>query len=361
VTLISRYLLRTFGRTFALALSAFVGLYLLVDFFEKVDDFIEHSAPAALYLGYFLNKIPLIATQVVPLACLLAVFTTLGSLARHNELTALHSSGVSLLRVTAPLLTATLLIAALSLLTSEFLVPDTIGRANIILNSSVKGKPAVAFKRDKIWLRDGRNIINIRVATPENATLQGVSIFQFDERFALHSRTDVDRATYGGGRWRGGELLWRRFDPATGAISETATRKEAYLRMNITPEDFQVPGSKRNEDLNFRDLKNIARKLRRDGFDPTRFLVDMHSRIAAPFACVIMGFLGIPFALSKGRKSSLALGIGISVAIGVIFFILQATLLAFGYSAVLPPIAAAWSANLLFLMLGCWLFLTTGD
>jgi lipopolysaccharide export system permease protein len=361
VTLISRYLLRTFSRTFALALSAFVGLYLLVDFFEKIDDFIEHSAPAALYLGYFLNKVPLIATQVVPLACLLAVFTTLGSFSRHNELTALHSSGVSLLRITTPLLTATLLIAIFSLLVSEYVVPDTIRRANIILNSSVKGKPAVVFKRDKIWLRDGRNIVNIRVATPENATLQGVSIFQFDGRFGLRSRTDAARATYREGHWLASDLLWRRFDPATGAITKTETRKQAFLRLNIAPEDFQVPGGKRNEDLNFRDLKTLARKLRRDGFDPTRFLVDMHSRIAAPFACVIMGFLGIPFALSKGRKSSLALGIGISVAIGVVFFILQATLLAFGYSAVLPPMVAAWSANLLFLMLGCWLFLTTGD
>lgn len=361
MTLISRYLLRTFSRTFALALSAFVGLYLLVDFFEKIDDFIEHGAPAALYLGYFLNKVPLIATQVVPLACLLAVFTTVGGFSRHNELTALHSSGVSLLRVTTPLLTATLLIAAFSLLTSEYVVPDTIRGANIIFNSSVKGQPAVVFKRDKIWLRDGRNIINIRVATPETATLQGISIFQFDERFGLRSRTDAARATYSGARWRGSEVLRRRFDPATGAISGTANEKQALLRMKITPEDFLVPGSKRNEDLNFRDLKNLARKLRRDGFDPTRFLVDMHSRIAAPFACVIMGFLGIPFALSKGRKSSLALGIGISVAIGVVFFILQATLLAFGYSAVLPPVVAAWSANLLFLMLGCWLFLTTGD
>jgi lipopolysaccharide export system permease protein len=74
-----------------------------------------------------------------------------------------------------------------------------------------------------------------------------------------------------------------------------------------------------------------------------------------------MGFLGIPFALSKGRKSSPALGIAISIGIGAIFFILQAILLAFGYSGVLPPLVAAWSANLLFLLLGCWLFLSTGS
>lgn len=361
MTIISRYLSTSFGRTFFLALAAFIGLYLLVDFFERVDDFIEYKAPLVLYLSYFLNKVPLIATQVAPLACLLAVFATLGGLSRHNELTALHSAGVSLLRVTTPLLAATLLIALLSLLTSEYLVPGTIRNANLIMNSTLKGKPAVVFKRDRIWLRDGRNILHIRLASPENATLQGISIFQLDERLSLRTRTDAVRATWTEGRWQGSEVLRRRFDPVTGALSEMAAEKQAPLLMKITPEDFRVPGGKRNEDLNYRDLRNLARKLRQDGFDPTRFLVDMHSRIAAPFACVIMGFLGIPFALSKGRQSSLALGIGISVAIGVIFFILQATLLAFGYSAVLPPLVAAWSANLLFLMLGGWLFLATGN
>ncbi len=83
----------------------------------------------------------------------------------------------------------------------------------------------------------------------------------------------------------------------------------------------------------------------------------MHARLAAPFASLIMAFLGIPFALRKGRDSGLALGIAMSVMIGVAYFILQAISLAFGYSAALPPLLAAWSANLLFFLFGCWLFL----
>jgi lipopolysaccharide export system permease protein len=361
MTIISRYLLTNFGKVFALALAAFTGLYLLVDFFERVDDFIEHNAALTLYLGYFLNKVPLITTQVVPLACLLAVFTTLGNFSRHNELTALHSAGVSLLRITAPLLTICLLISLGSLFTGEYLVPPTIRKANYIMNSAVSGKPAVTFRRDNLWLRDGKNIVNIRLASPETATLHGISILRFDGRFKLRDRTDATQARFSDGRWQADDLFYRRFDSETGAIIAVDERKQGVLEMNIKPADFKVPGSKHNEDLNYRALKKLARKLRHDGFDPTRFLVDMHSRIAYPFACLIMGFLGIPFALNKGRDSSPALGIAISVAIGIIFFILQAILLAFGYSAVLPPLVAAWSANLLFLLLGCWLFLATGN
>lgn len=359
MTIINRYILSTFARVFALALVAFIGLYLLVDFFERVDNFIGHDAEIALYLGYFLNKVPLVATQVIPLACLLAVFNTLGSLSRHNELTAMHSSGISLLRITAPLLATTLLISLLSFLTSEHLVPVTIKNANYIMNSAVKGKPATTYRRDKIWLKDGQKIINIRIASPEIAMLRGISVLQFDDQFVLRERTDAERATYIDGRWQASDVFHRRFDPETGAIIAAEAKNQSILDINVEPSDFLVPGSKRNEDLNYRDLKNLARKLRNDGFDPARFLTDMHSRIAYPFSCFIMGFLGIPFALKKGRESSPALGIAISITIGIMFFILQAILMAFGYSGILPPMVAAWSANILFLLLGSWLFLST--
>jgi lipopolysaccharide export system permease protein len=109
--------------------------------------------------------------------------------------------------------------------------------------------------------------------------------------------------------------------------------------------------------MGIRELGQLARKVESEGYDATRYRVDLQAQTATPFACVVMAFLGIPFALSKGRGASLAAGIAISVGIGVTYFILQAALQAFGYSGVLPPVVAAWSANLLFTLLGAWLLL----
>ncbi len=355
MTLISRYILRTFGRVFGLALAAFIGLYLLVDFFERVDTFLEYGAAAHLYLSYFALKIPLIAIQVVPLACLLAVFMTLGGFSRSNELTAMHSAGISLLRVTLPLLASGLLISLLTLLTYEYLVPMCVKRANIIYTSKVRGHPAAVFKRSRIWLRDGSKIVNIRLAEPQKGQLQGVTLFDFDQYFNLTDRSDIPHATYVNGQWRAESLIERRFGNGNLVASQTAN--DQAVDLNLTPEDFRIPGSKRNEDLGYRELRSLAAKLRAEGYDPTRFEVDMHARLATPFASLIMAFLGIPFALRKGRDSGLALGVAMSVMIGVVYFILQAILLAFGYSAALPPLLAAWAANLLFFLFGCWLFL----
>ncbi len=357
MTLISRYILKTFWRIFGLALAAFIGLYLLVDFFERVDNFIEHSAAAHLYLSYFALKVPFIAVQVAPLACLLAVFMTLGGFSRTNELTAMHSAGISLLRITLPLLVTGLLISLASLMAYEYLVPMCVKQANIIYTGKVRGRPVGVFKRSRIWLREGSKIVNIRLAEAEQGQLQGVTLYDFDRSFKLIRRSDIPKASYDKSHWKAASLIERRFD--RGNLIASHTGNNQAIDLMLTPDDFRVPGSKRNEDLGYRELRSLATKLRAEGYKSTRFEVDMHARIATPFASLIMAFLGIPFALRKGRDSGLALGIAMSVMIGVVYFILQAILLAFGYSSALPPALAAWSANLLFFLFGCWLFLGT--
>ena len=105
-------------------------------------------------------------------------------------------------------------------------------------------------------------------------------------------------------------------------------------------------------------LNSYCKKLRKGGYDPTRYLAQMHSRISLPFSSLIMAFLGIPFALRGGRSSGIALGIAISLAIGFSYFIINSTLLSFGQAGVISPIISAWAANSIFASLGVWLAMT---
>jgi lipopolysaccharide export system permease protein len=84
----------------------------------------------------------------------------------------------------------------------------------------------------------------------------------------------------------------------------------------------------------------------------------MHSKLSLPFACLIMAFLGIPFALRGGRTSGIALGIGLSLAIGFAYFIINAILISFGQTDVLSPLISAWAANFIFALSAIWLTLT---
>lgn len=241
MTLISRYILSTFGRIFGLALAAFIGLYLLVDFFERVDNFIDYGAAAHLYIQYFLYKTPFIAIQVAPLACLLAVFMTLGGFARSNELTAMHGAGISLLRITLPLLGTGLLISLLTLMASEYVAPACVKRANLLYTSQVQGRPVEVFKRNNLWLRDDSRIVNIRLVEPEAGQLQGVSLFDFDDQFRLVARDDISQATYADGRWKASEIQKRRFDQ--GQLRSSQTVNDRIVALSLTLKIFEFPAA----------------------------------------------------------------------------------------------------------------------
>ena len=154
---------------------AVVG-YLLVDFFERVDDFIEHQAPISQYVLYFACKTPMIVVQIAPMAVLMGVFMTLGGLSRTNELTAMRAGGISLWRITIPLLATALLITGTQELANEYVVPLSSQKINYILHTQAGGKPNLVVKQDHLWFREGNSIVNVRLALPEKNALQGVTI-----------------------------------------------------------------------------------------------------------------------------------------------------------------------------------------
>jgi len=359
VTILNRYILSIYFRIFALTLATFVGIYLLVEFFDKVDNFIEHGAAASSYLYYFGNKIPLIISQVIPLAVLMGVFMTLGGLSRTNELTAIRACGLSLLRITWPLILVSLITAITILLMNEFLVPLSARTVNHVLEEQVKGKKSMVFKKDKIWFREGANIININLADAKTNTVQGLTIFHVNDNFQLISRLDAPEGHYIEGQgWRFNRAIKRFFNPQTGELETLEKYTDTVIPLSRTPEDFKASEPDVDE-LSFRQLSAMVNAMEAEGYSPVRYKVDMQSRLSVPFANVIMAILGIPFALQRGRGSNLAAGVALSVAIGFSYHVLMAALQAFGYSGVLPPIVAAWSAHVLFLLVGAWMLLST--
>ena len=357
--LVNRYILNSFVRVLLLALGAFVSIYLLIDFFEKVNDFINNSAPLSLYLLYFLNKIPQVATQIIPVAILMATFMTLGGLSRTNELTAMRSCGISLWRVATPLLVSAFFLSLAVLAVNEYVVPITAKKTNDILafRNEHAGAP---LQRDKIWFRDGNDIVNIRLAYPEKGQLEGISIFEIGPAFRPGTRIEAQSASYAKGGWQFKKVTVRHFSPSSGELVKVEHFGKMPFPLHKRPKDFKALTPKKNE-LGYRQLHRLARQLHAEGYDATRYRVDMYSRLATPFACLIMAFLGIPFALQKGRGASLTAGIAISVVIGFSFYIVQAMLLAFGYSGVFPPLVAAWAADALFFLLGLWLVLSVRE
>ncbi len=353
-------LLKSFIRILLLCVAAFISIYLLIDFFEKVDNFIDHNAAIWDYFIYLFNSIPAILAQILPLAILTTMVLTLGGFSRTNEITAMRACGVSLWRIVQPLMGLAVILSLLLLLLNEFVIPWNSMQLNHLLEVKLNEKRRVQLTRNEIWYRSDNRIISIATANSQKQQLQGITIFTFDDQQRVKKRQDTAIARFDGGIWRTPTLTERIFDANSGDIIAVNKLNDVALNFDRTPEDFSAQENSNNE-LNYRQLSALVKKLEREGYDATHQRVDMHNRLSKSFTCLIMGFLGIPFALQRGRNTNIAMGIGISLGIGVIYFIMQSLVTAFGYASALPPLVSAWSANFIFLLLGVWLLLSVKE
>ncbi len=345
-SVLSWYISKEFIIIFLVSICAFNVLYLVIDFFESVTKFLEHHAPMGLALRYYLLKTPMLTFQTLPLAVLLSTLITLGILSRHMEITAMKASGISLYRITRPIIFTSLVIAFITFFGNEFLVPYAYRKSEHIMDVEVlKRDREASFKNSNIWYRDDSAIYNFHAFDPERNILKGITVYRFDKDSRLFQRVDAHDAVWEENRWTFNDVTIRDFSTKGSMAVENHRRMD--FPMNITPETLRKV-EKDTEEMGYSELKRYVRRLQRAGYDATKYVVDLGIKLSFPFVNLIMVFIGIPFALKTGRAGGFAAGIGISLAIGMVFWILLSVSRAFGHSGILPPLLSAWSPHLLF-------------
>jgi lipopolysaccharide export system permease protein len=356
--IIDRYLSILFLRSLALILAVLVGLYGLIEFLERADDFIEDGAAFTHYLRYPLYKLPLMATQTLPMALLLAAFATIGQLSRTQQVTALRSGGVSLWQTTRPLFVAGLLFSVIMLAANSWVIPWSTREANYILDTEIGKKDPAGDVTHDLYLRDSQRIVRVAHAYPRKGEIMGVMLLDFDPDFKLTRRLEADSASFEGGQtWRLRGVKERRFQAEGREVAGFSSRGEQLVDLGRGPAELSEIWAEPAE-LSFGELADIASRLQRDGQDPRRYLKELHLRAAQSLMPLIVILIGVPFALQRGRKATVGTGVALTLGVFVSYLLLQAIGMALGSAGLLPLPLAAWSANILLMLVGAWLFMT---
>jgi lipopolysaccharide export system permease protein len=355
---IARHLTREFLRTFALMVVTFIAIVVIAEFFDRFDTFLKQGADARTIALLFLCRIPLIVTQVIPIAVLAGTLVGLGLLARNNEFVALRSCGVSLWQVTAPLLALSLLIGVATFAWGETVVPASARRWNQIWNKEVKKRRGAAgvFAGRNVWFHGRAGFYNIDRVAPQRRMLYGLTIYQTRREDFRPARV-IEIAS---ARWTEG--TWQFEGARTLRIDSDGYHDEAGL-----PSGFGLPESLEDfslialepEETSYEMLRRQIRTLRAKGVDASETLVDLHLKIATPAAAIVMILLAIPLASRGTRVTSLPAAVGLGFAIGLGYFFVVAFARALGQAGTLPPIAAAWAANALFALVAGYYQLAT--
>ena len=336
-----------------LCLSGFISVYLVIDLIEKIPRFLRSGGTAGDMLVYFICKLPEMIGRTATFSTLMATLLTLGVLSRDSEIIAMRSCGISLLRIAMPMLGLGMVTSLLLLANAELVLPRSYELTEQIDKRVIKKQAGrVVFKRNNIWFRSDAQILQAQLFDPVTSTLKGVVIWSLGAAMSPLSRIDAESASFTDGHWILRNAVTSEFASSGGYNSRAAASIRSDLKLKV--EDLRVLDSDA-DNMSFITLKSYADNLKNGGYQAYRYLTLMHSKLAAPFAALVMVLLGIPFALRSSRSGGVALGIGASVAIGFAYFVVNAVLLSYGRSGAFPPLVAAWGANLIFLVVGVWL------
>lgn len=349
MTIIYRYLTRELLKYFSIVLASVVVIYLSVDFFARIDDFLEAKLPLSLALEFFALKVPLIVGQVMPVGVLLAVLIVFGLMARSNEILAMKSGGISVGYLLKAVCFMGLLSSVLLFVLSEVLIPVTTAKSNEIWRSDVKGESAVASKKN-IWIRDDRSIYHIAYFNVSHGTIFGVTLNYFDRDFRLVRRLDAQKGIYREEGWRLFDVIEQTLLQGDGSYDVTY-KDEIFAELAFGPEALNRV-MKKPEEMSYGELSAYIGEVEKEGYDATSHKVDLNAKIAYPLVCIIMSGLGVGLALWRLRKEGFAANIFYGIVVAFFYWIFHSICLSLGYGDILPPVIAAWLTNVMFACVG---------
>ena len=307
---------------------------------------LSNNASFYQIVSYFFFKIPMIISQTMPATTLLSSLLTFGILSRHSEIIAMKANGVSLYRTSLPVIMISVIVCIFTFLFNEFITPYANQKVEYIKHVEVQKREKLgSFKQNQIWYRSKDGIYNFDIFDPDTNTLKGITINYLDRDFQMLMRIDAKEAKWEDGKWVFYNLLVTKFPADDFPSLERVASK--IIDLPEKPADFKVV-QKDTEEMGYVELKGYIKKIQSEGYDATRYLADLHGKIAFPIVSILLTIIGISFSLRSERSGGVAQSIGAGIIIGFSYWVVFAFALSLGRSGTLPPLLAAWVANIIF-------------
>ncbi len=352
---LNRYIITQIAKYFLLSLLAVVSIFVAVDYLGTMDEFIEADISLWRAFEYVAYKIPFIFTQALPVILLLAILIVFGLMSKHNELIVINAGGISIYALMRPVLLVAAAGAVLLFYLAEQVVPMTMQRSNQIQNREIRKKTNIAVRSKNIWIKGRHQITHIKYFDPASRAIFGFTRYFFGSDFRLVRRIDAQKGEYYNGRWMLHQVMKQVLDPEVNTYDITL-EDTVNANLQLHPDDFRRVVRK-SEEMNYRELLDYVKKVEEEGYDATSYRVDLYAKSAYPFVCFIMALVGIGLTARRRLTVGLPVSITYGIGIGFLYFVFHSFCVSLGYGLILPPLAAAWLANLVFLCGGFLLVL----
>ena len=202
--ILDRYLIRGFVWPLAYCSIFFSFLFIVIDGFNNLDEFLRRGVSLNIILSYYVYMLPAILVQVIPISILVSILYILGSLSKHNEIMALKASGISAFQILLPYLFMGMLMSFALFLVNETLVPPCRITSTAIMEGLIQtGKKNLkerAIKNVTLYGADNRMIF-AREYEVLSQTLYDIVILEDHPNQSIKSKLVAKEAHYQDSRW----------------------------------------------------------------------------------------------------------------------------------------------------------------
>ena len=357
--IIDAYVLRSFLFYFAVLLASFVALTHVFTFFELLGDIIKNQIPMSRVLTYHFFLTPKLIYDSAPVSVLVAVLVTFGVMSKYNEVTAVKACGISLYRLSVPVLMAGVVLSGALFAFDHYYVTEA-NRIQDGIRSEIKGRPPQTYlSPERQWIfGQGSRIYYYRYFDPAQQVMYGITVFELEpETFHLRRHVYAERA-----RWEPSLSTWIFQDGWSRELDGVRVVRyddfsgEARTFSNLTePPGYFLKEVKQDQQMNFSELAAYIDELRQSGFDTIRLQVRFHKKFSVPLFALIMALISVPFAFLAGPRGAMA-GVGVSFGIAIAYWVVSQLFEQVGNLNQLPPVLAAWAPDAIFALAGLYLF-----
>ena len=347
------YIFKKYLGTFFFAISMLILVVIIFDVSENIDSFLKHNAPwQRVVVDYYIMSIPYYINLFIHLFAFIAVVFFTSKMAARTEIVAILSSGVSFWRFLFPYILAAVTIAIMSLYFGNFLIPKT---------NEIRRRFKDEYM-EKLSQSAGRNV-HVQIGKDEFVYVESYNIYkQHGYKFSwekydgneLKYKVMSDMLyhdTLASNSWKIDPYAIRNLD---GVEENLQKGRNLDTLLNLYPNDLYMM-KEDFEEMNFFELRDHIQGMKEKGSEGVKaYQVEMHNRMSAPAAVLILTLIGAALSSRKLRGGTgMHLGIGITIAFAYILFMQVSK--SFAISGGLSPFLAAWIPNFIFCVLGIYL------
>lgn len=347
---LDRYIVRRWLLFFIPSMVVLGAAYLSSDAAFTLWEYIRRGLSPAHIAMHYILKTPNIMYQMAPIASLIATLLTMTGMKRSGEMTAVFTTGVGGVRMSAPILTIAIVVSLLSFYVTESMAPgaNRISR-DLVRKGSGAGSSVVGTNR--IWLLEGNRVIHIRSVQDGGARLIQPTVLQFDGKGLrdLSLRMDAESVVWQDNAWRADKVVLRRF--SDGAMSDFSVLRDQRMPIRIKPDEFYRVRRK-PEEMSMAELRKYILNLKSAGLSHISHQVNIYQKVSTATISLIFTLIALPIAFIMPIRGGVPMGLGLSILLVLVFWSLFSLVLTLGYTGIIPPPVAAWSAQVVALVVG---------